>query len=365
MILIEPSKLGIANLKLLLLCFENMSGLNINFSKSEALVIGVPEPYKLRVANMLNCRLGKFPISYLGMPVSDKKLLVADWDFLIEKVGHRVDPWQGLFLASAGRLELTNSCLSSLPMFAMGLFLLPDTSHGRMDSTRARFFWEGVGPKRKYHMVDWATMCKPKEFGGLGILNTKVMNIALMLKWIWKLYQGSNGLWVDLLRAKYLGNNDLFSSEVPQTGSQFWNSIQKIKWYFKLGARHRVRNGRRTYFWLDWWTGSGPLRDRFPRLFSCSDNPFTTISGATQLDEWRIRFRRTFGLAEVVEWENLCRVFDLCTFSNEEDEMKWALEPSGGYSTSSMYMRLSHGAAVTHFRDVWCMKVPHRIRVFL
>jgi hypothetical protein len=197
MILIEPSKLGMANLKLLLLCFENMSGLNINFSKSEAVVTGVPEPYKLRVANMLNCRLGKFPISYMGMPVSDKKLLVADWDFLIEKVGHRVDPWQGLFLASAGRLELTNSCLSSLPMFAMGLFLLPDTSHGRMDSTRARFFWEGVGPKRKYHMVDWATMCKPKESGGLRILNTKVMNIALMIKWIWKLYQGSNGLWVE------------------------------------------------------------------------------------------------------------------------------------------------------------------------
>jgi hypothetical protein len=104
-------------------------------------------------------------------------------------------------------------------MFAMGLFLLPDTSHGRMDSTRARFFWEGVGPKQNYHMVDWATVCKPRECGGLGILNTKVMNIALMLKWIWKLYQGSSSLWVDLIRAKYLGDNDLFSLEVPQKGS--------------------------------------------------------------------------------------------------------------------------------------------------
>jgi hypothetical protein len=66
-----------------------------------------------------------------------------------------------------------------------------------------------------------------------------------------------------------------------------------------------------------------------------------------------------------VEWENLCRVFDLCSFSNEEDEIKWVLEPSGGYSTSSMYMCLSHGVIVTHFRDVWHMKVPPRIRVFL
>jgi hypothetical protein len=57
-----------------------------------------------------------FPISYLGLPVSDKRLRVSDWEFLTGKVGHRVDPWQGLFLASAGRVELTNSCLSGLPM---------------------------------------------------------------------------------------------------------------------------------------------------------------------------------------------------------------------------------------------------------
>jgi hypothetical protein len=74
------------------------------------------------------------------------------------------------------------------------------------------------------------------------------MNIALLLKWIWKIYQDGGGLWVDLLRAKYLGDNDLFSPAVQPKGSQFWNSLQKIKWYFKLGARHRVRNGRRTYF---------------------------------------------------------------------------------------------------------------------
>jgi hypothetical protein len=119
----------------------------------------------------------------MDLPVSDKRP-VAYCFFLSEKVGHRVEPWQGLFLASAGRLELTNSCLSSLPMFAMGLYLLYDATHGAMNTARARFFWEGVGNKRKYHMVDWATVCKPKAYGGLGILNTKSMNIAFILKWI-------------------------------------------------------------------------------------------------------------------------------------------------------------------------------------
>jgi hypothetical protein len=43
MIMIEPSDLGIANLKLILLCFENMSGFKINFDKSEVVVMGVED----------------------------------------------------------------------------------------------------------------------------------------------------------------------------------------------------------------------------------------------------------------------------------------------------------------------------------
>jgi hypothetical protein len=34
LILLDPSDIGVANLKLLLLCFENMSRLKINFAKS-------------------------------------------------------------------------------------------------------------------------------------------------------------------------------------------------------------------------------------------------------------------------------------------------------------------------------------------
>ncbi|KAK1698102.1 hypothetical protein QYE76_014799 [Lolium multiflorum] len=238
MILIEPTTRGVANLKFILMCYENMSGLTINYNKSEAVVTGVSDSGKLRVANGLNCKLGSLPMHYLGLPVSNKALFVADWHFLTKKVGHRVDLWQGIFLAAAGRLELTNSCLSSLPMFATRLYLLHESTHGAMNHSRARSFWEWVGDKRKYHMVEWATVCRPRDHGGMGILNTKYMNIALMLRWIWKLYQNEEGLREDLLRAKYLGDNDLFSPEVPTSGSQFWRAIQKIKWFFKLGARH-------------------------------------------------------------------------------------------------------------------------------
>jgi hypothetical protein len=74
------------------------------------------------------------------------------------------------------------------------------------------------------------------------------MNVALMLKWIWKLYQNAEGLWADLIRAKYLRDRDLFDKNVPSHGAQFWSAIQKIKWHFMLGAKHKVHNRNRTFF---------------------------------------------------------------------------------------------------------------------
>jgi hypothetical protein len=63
MILIDPSMMGIENLKLLLLCFENMSRIKINFTKSEAVATGATEAEKLRVDNSLNYKLGRLPMS--------------------------------------------------------------------------------------------------------------------------------------------------------------------------------------------------------------------------------------------------------------------------------------------------------------
>jgi hypothetical protein len=32
--------------------------------------------------------------------------------------------------------------------------------------------WKGANGDFKYHMVKWSVVCRPKEFRGLGIINT-------------------------------------------------------------------------------------------------------------------------------------------------------------------------------------------------
>jgi hypothetical protein len=160
-LLIELDDLAIANLKFILICFEILSGLKIKFFKSEVIVTGVSQLEQARVARMFNCKEGKFPMSYLGFPIADRKLTIADMNYLVETVGHIVDPWQGRFSSVVARHILTNASLASLPSHCMGLFLLAEGTHAALDKVLARFFWEGVGEKRKYHWLRWEECCVP------------------------------------------------------------------------------------------------------------------------------------------------------------------------------------------------------------
>ena len=91
-IMIQQDDLAIANLKFMLLCFESMSGLRINFHKSEVLVLGASTDEQTRVAQMINCRQGSFPFTYLGLPISNRALTTSAWSHLTGKVAKRADP---------------------------------------------------------------------------------------------------------------------------------------------------------------------------------------------------------------------------------------------------------------------------------
>jgi hypothetical protein len=81
----------------------------------------------------------------------------------MKKIMKRLDGWQGSSLSIGGRTILLNSCLSSTPTYAMSMYLLPSTVIEKIDKVRKRFFWQGGGTKRKYHLVKWKIITKPKK----------------------------------------------------------------------------------------------------------------------------------------------------------------------------------------------------------
>lgn len=193
MIMVEGSELDIINLKFLLLCFEAMSGLKINFDKSEVMIMGYPLEEQHRIADNLNCKLSSFPVTYLGMPLSDSRILIKDLEPVIGRVKAKAEPWQGRFTSKGSKSVLIDSCMSSLPMYMMGGYEFPEGVHGAFDKELSRFFWQATNGREKYHMVKWADVCAPKDMGGIGILASRKMNTALMLRWVWRILREEGG----------------------------------------------------------------------------------------------------------------------------------------------------------------------------
>jgi hypothetical protein len=83
-----------------------------------------------------------------------------------------------------GGLVLLNSVLSSLPMFMMSFFEVPKGVLKNLDHFRSRFFWQGSAIKHNYRLSKWDILCRPKDQGGLGILNLQLQNKFLLVKWL-------------------------------------------------------------------------------------------------------------------------------------------------------------------------------------
>jgi hypothetical protein len=81
----------------------------------------------------------------------------------------------------------------------MGVYMLSEEVRHKMDPARAQFFWVRIR-KKKYHIVKWDELVKPRDHGGLGFTDTRLMNVCLLLKWIFKIARGDEDLCCILLR---------------------------------------------------------------------------------------------------------------------------------------------------------------------
>ena len=169
-------------MKLLLYAFEKLSGMKINFHKSEIFCFGEAKEFEDQYMGLFGCNTGAFPMRYLGIPIHYKKLSNADWLKVQERFEKRLRSWKGKNLSTGGRLTLINSVLSSLPMYMMSFFEIPKGVLKKLDYFHSRFFWQRDEHKRKYRLAKWDILCEPKEQGSLDIHNLELKNTALLSK---------------------------------------------------------------------------------------------------------------------------------------------------------------------------------------
>ena len=113
------------NMKLLLCAFEQISGLKINFYKSELICFGDAQDSLNSYLDLFGCKHGDLPLKYLGIPIHYKKLQNSDRRNIEERVEKRLASWKGKLLSIGGRLTLINSVLSRHPMHMMSVYAIP------------------------------------------------------------------------------------------------------------------------------------------------------------------------------------------------------------------------------------------------
>jgi hypothetical protein len=174
---------------------------------------------------------------------------------------------------------LIKSVLSSLPMYMMSFFSLPNGVLKKLDYFRSRFFWQGNENKRKYRLAKWNILCQPQDQGGLGILDLNMMNTALLSKWLYKLLT-SDGMWQQLLRNKYVGSKPLSHVQLKLGDSHFWSGLMKVKLTFLRFSSFLIKDGSQVRFWEDAWLDGSSLKDQYPALYNIARKKFISISEA-------------------------------------------------------------------------------------
>lgn len=128
-----------------------MVPININEEKLELLT------------RTFGCQAGTMPFTYLGMPLGTTKPVVHDFLPYVQRIQRRLTCC-AQFLTQAGKLEMVNYVLTSMPMFLMSTIRLHKTVISMVDTYRIHLLWRGSDiNSKKVPLAAWDMVCKPNK----------------------------------------------------------------------------------------------------------------------------------------------------------------------------------------------------------
>ncbi|KAM0918372.1 hypothetical protein ACQ4PT_008930 [Festuca glaucescens] len=327
---LRPSVLDFKVFSAIIQDFGAASGLRTNMDKCSANLIRCSSTDEEVVARELRCPVVPFPLRYLGLPLTLRKPTPSQLHYLVDKVANKLPGWRASLLDTGGRLELVRATLSAIPIFSMMSLDIPAKTLSAIEKIIRGFLWKGRKDVKGGHcLVAWNKVCAPKDWGGLGIPNLRLMNIALRARWLWLHRVDDSKPWKEL------------NIQVPQVVRQLFEGAT----YSVLG------NGASTFFWTDQWLPEGRLTDIAPNQSKAVPKRVVRqrkvregLAGAwlddipPDLDAPAIR-----ELFEVAD-----RLVDVALQEGVEDSFRWGWEKDYSYSARSGY-RAMFGARV----DMW------------
>ncbi|KAI3751226.1 hypothetical protein L2E82_22274 [Cichorium intybus] len=371
----EWDRVNLKNLARILKCFQVSSGLKVNFHKSRVFGIGAPESETSNWASILGCDVGSFPFTYLGVPVGANMNLTKNWKPIIEKFQNKLSTWKSKALSFGGRLTLITSVLGNLPTYFFSLFMAPVAVTDKLESIRRRFLWGGDEDKKKIHWVAWDKVLASKSAGGLGVGSIRALNVAMIVKWWWRLKTEKDSLWGKVIVGLHNLKNKPHSYLSNRNISGVWNNIASVKKDLRrMGLEMgdifnlQVKSGENTLFWYDKWIGSEKLQTKYPSLYNIEQRKGCTVADRFYEGSFVGHWASCPIESDLArELGRLQRDLDSVHLLHEPDNWKCPLDPDGKYSVCALRRYIDQKTEVNLSLPsiTWCNEVPIKVNCFV
>ena len=189
--------------------------------------------------------------------------------------------------------------------------------------------------------------------GGLGVLNLKIQNEALLLKSLHKFYNRADTPWVHLLWNTY------YTGRIPYAlapcGSFWWKDIFKLNDLFRGVTRAGIVSGSTVLFWKDAWI-SEELAITHPRAFSFALQEDISVQAFLTADNLASLFHLPLSPQAMDEIRSLQGITEHVTMDNSVHGDDWELIWGSSNYSSSKYYEFCFRNITPHKSFLWIWK---------
>ena len=167
--------------------YKQVSGLEINFTKSEVLEmnykydtsIGIPLTEKVKITG-------------IHFSMSEEVMIKSNWDEVYKKIASKLGNWKGRALSEVGRSVIVKAQIAPIILYVSTVIPIPKEYEKSI--SRLTYMFIGKNSEKEGR----ALLCKPKDQGGLDVPNWGARCASAMALWIVKA-NSSKKPWADLV----------------------------------------------------------------------------------------------------------------------------------------------------------------------
>eukprot|EP00253_Pinus_taeda_P017945 PITA_17945 len=196
------------------------------------------------------------PSKYFGIPLTAKPFQKIIWEPVLNKMQDKVKKWIFRALNLTGRLILTKVVLQSIPVFFLSTLPAPKGVLQQFRIMQRDFLWGMEETRKKWALVSWDKICKPKSHGGLGLDDQEILSNVLGAKLWWRWVKELESQWARTWKEKYASSwqtNDLIRMFGNIKGSYIWNKAWENRSLVQNNSFWEIRVGDLALLWEDKW----------------------------------------------------------------------------------------------------------------